>query len=72
MLDSLLLYLNLALSKALDASNRVVNKVIDQVLIDDFFLVYDMRCKSYDYLRMINETSLHNLRKLRDQVLFFK
>lgn len=59
-------------SETLDASNRVIYEVINEILINDLLLI-DNLCGKSDYnLRMIYKASLHNFWKLRDQRLFFE
>lgn len=77
MLDGILDDLGIALlvrgsGEALDAANRVVDEVVDQILIGDLLLVDYLRGEPDDDLRVVDEAGLHDLGQLRDQRLLLE
>ena len=72
MLHSFSLNLHLTLSEALYAANGVVYKIIDQILIEDLFLIDDLGSESNYDLRVIYKAGLHHFRELRYHVFLFE
>ena len=62
MLNSILLNIYIVRCEALNAPNRVVHQIVNQVLMEDFLLIDNLGCQSYNSRCMLNEASLHHLR----------
>ncbi len=77
MLDCILNDFNIRLliaccCKAFNASNRVVHKVIYQILVGDLLFVDNLCCEPDDDLAVVDEAGLHDFAQLRDELLFFE
>jgi len=72
MLNGLLLHLLIALCEALDSSDRIVDKVVDQIFVRNLLLINHLASEAHYHLAVIDKAGLHDLRELRDQRFLFE
>ena len=61
-LDSFSLDLIVALCKAFDPADGVVDKIVDQVLICDLLLVHHLASEAHYHLAVVDVACLHHFR----------